>query len=134
MSTTITTCYTCHLPVAQASAQPIHLLIPAGRRRAGQELLKASATLYECGSCQDAYFASLERAASNEQLYIVSSCGTTRTVSAATPEAAAVLFMQERGWRSTRSIAVCRENKWTEYLDCQLVNGQLEYSEQVDLP
>lgn len=129
MSTTITTCYTCHQPTTERDAQPIRLLLPTGHHRNGVELLKASARVFECDTC----FAASARA-DNELLYIVSSCGTTRTVSATSHEAAAVLFMRERGWRSTRSVAVCAGSAWQEFLDCELSGGQLQYSERVDLP
>jgi hypothetical protein len=87
--------------------------------------------MYECNDCLSAEFESSEESA---HLYTVHSCGVTRTVGAATPEEAAVLFMRERGWRSTRSVAVCRNNEWLEYLDCEIVDGALQYSERVDLP
>jgi hypothetical protein len=126
-STTIE-CYTCHQPTTEHDAQPIHLLLPTGRHRNGVELLKASQHVYECGSC----FTASARA-DDEHLYIVSSCGTTRTVSATSHEEAAALFMIELGMRSTRSVAVCQGKRWTEYLDCEVVNGQLQYSERVEL-
>jgi hypothetical protein len=130
-TTNIVSCLTCQLPVAQADAQPIRLLLPTGRHHNGVELLKASATMYECGSCLSAEF---EASETPTHLYTVHTCGTTRTVGAGTPEAAAVLMLQDRGWASTRSIAVIGAGARCEFLDCELVDGALQYSERVDLP
>lgn len=129
MTSTIVTCYTCQLQTAERDAHQVRLLIPTDRHRAGQELLTASATAYECNDCL-----STSARADDEHIYVVHTCGTTRTIGAATPEEAAVFMLRDRGWRSTRSVAVQTGNTWTEYLDCQLAGGQLQYSEQVDLP
>lgn len=132
MSTFITpthaTCHTCQLPTTQTDAQPVCLLLPTGRHHNGVELLTASATLYECDDCFTA------SASAEEHLYTVHSCGTTRTIGAATPEEAAVLMMRDRGWRSTRSVAVIGSGVRCEFLDCELVNDVLQFSERVDLP
>ncbi|HEX2556683.1 MAG TPA: hypothetical protein VHK86_00035 [Nitrososphaera sp.] len=87
--------------------------------------------MFECSSCLEAEFESGEEPA---HLYTVHSCGTTRTVSAATPEEAAVLMLQDRGWTSTRSIAVIGAGAQCEFLDCERVGGALQYSERVELP
>lgn len=128
INTTTIECYTCHQPTTEQDSQQIRLLLPTGKHRNGFELLTASATLYECETC----FAAGARA--DEHIYVVHTCGTTRTIGAATPQEAAALMLRDRGWRSTRSVAVQVGNTWTEYLDCELVNGALQFSEQVDLP
>jgi hypothetical protein len=124
----IVECYTCHQLTTEQNTQPIRLLTPTGRNRNGYAVLSTSQVANECEAC---FAASTDE---DTHLYIVSSCGSARTVGATTHEEAAVLFMRARGWRSTRSVAVCKGNQWTEYLDCQMVNGTLEYSKQVDLP
>jgi hypothetical protein len=124
-------CYSCHQPVVQPDAQPVRLLVPSGRYHDGHAVLKASETVYECGSCQTAEFETSEQVS---HIYTVLTCGTTRTVGAATPEEAAALMLKDRGWASTRSIAVIGAGVQCEFLDCELVNGSLQFSEQVQLP
>lgn len=131
MSTTTIECYTCHQPTTERDAQPMHLLMPTGQFRSGIELLQASATLYECDGCLSAEFAASEEPT---HIYTVHSCGVTRTIGAPTPQEAAVLMLQDRGWRSTRSIAVIGSGVRCEFFDCEVVGGQLQYSERVDLP
>ena len=129
MTTTITTCYTCQRPTVERDAQPIRLLVPSGRYRNGVELPRISReTVYECDSCFEA------SSSADEHLYVVHSCGISRTIGAATPEEAAVLMLRDRGWTSTRSVAVTGTGARCEYLDCEIVDGQLQFSEQVDLP
>lgn len=127
----IVECYTCHQLTTEQNMQPIRLLTPTGRFRNGVEILRASKNMYECDACLNAEF---ETGETPTHIYTVHSCGITRTIGAATPEEAAVLMLRDRGWRSTRSVAVQTGNVWCEYLDCELVGGQLQYSERVDLP
>lgn len=121
-------CYTCHQPVVQASAQPICLLTPSGRYHDGHAVLKMGETVYECDSCFTA------SASAEEHLYTVYACSTTKTVGAATPEDAAALMLQAHGCRSTRSVAVIGSGVRCEYLDCEVMNGALQFAEQVQLP
>jgi len=123
-------CYTCHQPTTKHDAHQIRLLLPTGRHRNGVELLQASATLFECNDCLSAEFETSE----DTHLYVVHTCGITRTIGAATPEEAAVLMLRDRGWRSTRSIAVIGSGVSCEFLDCELLDGVLQFSERVDLP
>jgi hypothetical protein len=129
-STTIE-CLVCHQPTSSTTSQPVHLLLPTGRFRAGVEILQASATLFECSSCLEAEF---EASETPTHIYTVHTCGTTRTIGATTPEEAAVLMLQDRGWTSTRSIAVIGAGAQCEFLDCERVGDHLQYSERVELP
>jgi hypothetical protein len=127
-TSSIIDCYTCHQPTTDRDAHQVRLFTPTGRFRNGHEILSTSRLVHECNDC---FAASPDE---DLHIYTVHTCGTTRTVSAATPEAAAVLMLQDRGWASTRSIAVIGSDVQCEYLNCELVDGALQYSERVDLP
>ena len=78
---------------------------------------------------------SQEHAAMNgQQIYKVHTCGTTKEFSATTPEQAAAMMLQDRGWTSTRSIAVIGTNKRRDFLDCELVGGVLQFTSRKALP
>jgi len=62
-----------------------------------------------------------------EQNYTVQICGTTKQFVATSPEAAAVLMLRDRGWTSTRSIMVRDGSQWIDFLDCELVDGKLQF-------
>jgi hypothetical protein len=62
-----------------------------------------------------------------EKAYTVQTCGTTKQFVATSPEAAAVLMLQDRHWTSTRSVMVRDGGQWIDFLDCELVDGVLQF-------
>jgi hypothetical protein len=62
-----------------------------------------------------------------KQSYRVQTCGTTRDFTASSPEEAAALMLQDHHWRGTRSIMVRDGSQWIDFLDCELVEGKLQF-------
>lgn len=128
MSAIIVECYTCHRLTTEQNTQPIQLLTPTGRNRNGHAVLGTNQVVRECDGCLSAEF----EASEPTHIYTVHSCGVTRTVGAVSPEEAAALLMKDRGWRSTRSVVVFGDGGQVEFLDCELINDDLQFSKRVD--
>lgn len=66
--------------------------------------------------------------------YDVYLAGSKLTIQAETPEEAAIQALQAKGWTSTRSVAIMGDGVHFEFIDPEIVGGELHYSETSPLP
>jgi hypothetical protein len=66
--------------------------------------------------------------------YTVYIAGSKIDLTAETPEEAAVRSMKAKGWTSVRSIGIIGDDVHFEYLNCEIVDSTLRYSETSPLP